>query len=66
MFLLLLMKSSGAARGRAGCGRQQLRGPFVELTAIVVTVPVLLPLCLLQEQRDEDSTGMPVAQVRLV
>lgn len=69
----MFMKSSGHPGEARGWGRQywllqqwQLQGNLMELTALIMTVPFLPPLCLLQEQRDENSTGMPVSQVRLV
>lgn len=61
-----LGKDVGVRGGGTGSRSSSSRGPFMELTAMIMTVPVRLPLCLLQEQRDEDPPGMPVSQVRLL
>lgn len=68
--LFLFMKSSETTWGRVGA----VLAPVAAAPGALYradscdheSFPVLLPLCLLQEQRDEDSTGMPVSQVRLV
>lgn len=58
--------ADGLFRGHLGWGGQPVQMSFPELAVVVMTAPFLLPPYLLQEQRHEDSPGLPVAQIGLL
>lgn len=56
----------GLFRGHLGWGGRRVQMSFIDLAVVITTASFFLPPYLLQEQRHEDSTGVPVTQIGLL